>query len=125
MNQITYETILEDLIVAVPEIKYAFQSELDWLGEGEWTYVIFGLVVNPFLAESLRTGQHDDEVRRIFDFVERMARSDDERVQTVASVEVCEYVAGEDDLSILAYPYMKEATRRMFDQVKPGFVPPE
>jgi hypothetical protein len=122
MSELTYDTIIDRLIEEIPEFSEPWRAELEWLGAGDWAYLLFGLVVNPFLVDSLHDSQHEEAVRRIFDFVERMALSDDERLRTVASTSVCERLGGSDLLQ-LAYPYMGPATRQLSDASEAGWNP--
>jgi hypothetical protein len=123
MKLITYESLVERLVEDVPELSEEVLAELEWLGDGDWSYLIFGGVVNPFLVESLENNRNEPVVRRIFNFVECMASSDDERLQTIVSVSVCERLGGSSGLLQRAYPYMGPATRQLSDESEAGWNP--
>lgn len=118
MENITYSTILDRFVEKVPELEDAVLTELVELGEGDWLYMIFDLAINPYLAESLKSGMNEDVVRRIFDFVECMALDDDVRVKTVAAVSVCEYLGRSQELLQLAYPKMGPATQQLSTEIE-------
>lgn len=89
---IDYDHMIELLVKHVPEIAAKCELELRWWGtETPGPHVVYGDVLNPHVDELIQSG---DEVglRRVFDFVERLARSSDPRVAEVVAVTVCEHL---------------------------------
>ena len=77
-------------------------------------------VLNPYLRTVLDSSiEADEALRRIFDLVERLATSPDERVRDVVVATICPPLFGERGLHI-AERYMGRATRRLFKRARKG-----
>jgi hypothetical protein len=116
-----YEMLNDMLIQNVPELKQAYLKELEWWdGEQPGAHNIFGDVLNPYLIE--RLDQMDDEkvLKRVFNFLESMALSEDEKVKEVLTCTVLERLG--DDTKILerAEAFMGENTKKLSQDVEKG-----
>ena len=77
-------------------------------------------VLNPYLRTVLDSSiEADAALRRIFDLVERLATSPDERVRDVVVATICPPLFGERGLHI-AERYMGRATRRLLKRARKG-----
>lgn len=122
-TDLRYETLTQDLVDAVPEIAERYRTlRRDWGDETPGPHVVFGDVLNPYLLELLTkrdlSVEHDRVLRRIFAFLEELARDDDDRVQGVVSTTVVERLGSDSDVLGIGHRYMGPATRRLSDDVE-------
>ncbi|NDI36668.1 DUF7674 family protein [Chengkuizengella sediminis] len=82
----------EELIMKIPELKPLYDKELDDWEEFPGNHNVFGNVLNPFLVELLEKKNQERLKKRIFQFFEDMALSEDDDVQNVLIVTVLEYL---------------------------------
>ena len=118
-----YETIVVDFLNEFPEFAEAAERERKyWQSEGEETplaYVFFGDVINPYLEGELEK-HHRNELllKRIFDFLERMAISKDDRIRDLLGAGITE-VFGDNALRLKnARKYMGPYTRKNSDDME-------
>lgn len=114
----TYATIVEDLLLGLPELRTFDASHFHVLEDPTLVYVIFGDVLIPALEEAL---ERDDQVRisRITRFLEDActAAEQDNELRTLLVVEIGEwlgYVRHEDRL----LPFLSAEAQRIL-----GWVP--
>lgn len=119
MNEVTYDNMSEQLIEAVPELRSRYQEELDWWREEKPpTHVMYGNLLNPFLIALLETNNQDEVLRRVFGFLEKLARHEDILVREVVAVTVLERLWGEKDLWAKAQEIMGKETLRIAQAVE-------
>jgi hypothetical protein len=122
-RNLTYDRLIQALMDAVPETQAAYEKEKqDWIGDEYWPHIVFSFVLNPYIASLLESGGEDLTLRRIFQFLDEMAQSDDEHVQEVLAQSVLEHFSGNvPELLSKARGYMGDATRRMSHEVAIGW----
>lgn len=123
MTKITYENMADKLVEALPELRPEYEAELEYWGdEKPGRHVTYGNILNPHIESALES--HDEDfLRRAFSFLEELANHDDEKVQEVVGVTVCEGLIGNKKLLPAAKSYMGEATLRICREIeewKPG-----
>lgn len=115
-----YENMCSRLVAHLPELSDAYETELQWWSSGvPGPHVMYGDVLNPHIQRMLEAAD-DDALRRVFAFVEMLARNDDVRVQEVVSVTICERLGSDKGRLAKAQRFMGPATRRLSDEVE-GF----
>ncbi|MFC8689071.1 hypothetical protein [Brevibacillus porteri] len=103
-----YDNIIRKLLAAVPQIRPNYEEEMEWLGE-ELPHVIFGMVVTPYIIKCLE--EHGNS-ETIFNFLEEMSLSSDEKVQELVVVSVLELLVTEREIIEIAKSLMGEQTRQ-------------
>ncbi len=78
----TYWTLVDDLLQAIPEVEPLLHEELDrWPDILDLPHIVFGDVLNLFVIELLSDSPANGEIlQRIFAFFEEMAISEDDNV---------------------------------------------
>lgn len=118
-----YEKLPHYLVDAVPEIAERYRTlRRAWGDETPGPHVVFGDVLNPYLLGLLTTRDLSVErealLRRIFSFLEELARADDDRVQEVVSTTVAERLGTDPEALAFGRRYMGPATRRLSDDIE-------
>lgn len=122
MNLIS-ETIVESLLDIIPEIRPYYDKEMElWTDSNPGLHNVFGNVLNPFLLDAIDSDglNKDSLLCRIFNFLEKMAISNDEQVVNVLMATVLERIG--DDVHTLktSYQFMGPNTKRLSDVVEKG-----
>jgi hypothetical protein len=100
-RRLSSENVGEALVVAVPELRSAYDAELAWWGgDDPGDHNLFANVVNPYLWDALQQRESGDDLDRLFAFIERMA-VEDESLAGVVQVTICERLG--DDRQVLAH----------------------
>lgn len=102
--------VVDALLVALPELRPAYLKNLESL---PGPYVAYSVLLNPLLWKLLESEGKENDLRRIFAFVERLATDSDYRVRTLVAVEILEPLVGES-IAVPAIAYMGSATRALF-----------
>ncbi|ERK29123.1 DUF7674 family protein [Clostridium intestinale] len=117
-----YCNLSKELIICIPELRTIYEQELElWDGEDPGAHNIFGDVLNPFLIQELRKNIKGELLERIFEFLEKMATSNDVLVKEVLGCTVLERIG--DDKAILkkAEKYMKKETKKISEEIENGW----
>lgn len=119
-----YEKLPRHLVDAVLEIAERYRIlRRDWGDETPGPHVVFGDVLTPYLLGLLTTRElsveHDALLRRIFAFLEDLARDDDDRVQELVSTTVTERLGSDADALAIGHRYVGPVTRRLSDEIEP------
>jgi hypothetical protein len=119
ISQIHYANVAEALVEAVPELRPRYEAELRWWGnEQPGPHVIFGDVLNPYLIELLDSAGHEDKLRQVFQFLERLATHEDVHVQELVAVTVCERLGDCREHLQRAQKFMGVRTRQFAKEVE-------
>jgi hypothetical protein len=115
---IIFENARDSLMTFLPELREAYEKELQWWGaETPGVHVIYGDVLNPYLDQALAVGD-TSTLRRVFEFIELLAHSSDRRLQEVVAVTICEHLRENPVTLEKARVYMGRATRRILRDVE-------
>lgn len=113
MSDLTFDTVIEAFLSAVPELQERYKQELKWLAEGPGPlnqYAFFA-----YVAETIRAllGPNDDPtlLQRIFRFFEDMANSPDIQVVNLLQVQIFEWLVADKHGLATAWKYMGEETK--------------
>lgn len=121
MSEITFENMSEKLVEAIPELKPAYEKELQWWrGEEAGAHNIYAEVLNTHLLsllESVVDTQTEETLSRIFKFLEELSNHEDIRIQEVVGVTVIERLYGAGLLE-KARRYMGPATLQMSREIE-------
>ena len=113
-DRIAYEGLHQTFLEAFPEFTEPHKLEFDYWDdwkEPPGIYLVLGVVVFPRLVKLLDIGTNVHLVRRLFEFFERMATSDDRNVVDVLGLEVIQKLVHDPDRLRKAWPHMGVRTR--------------
>jgi len=121
MSEIKYKNLTQNLIEAVPEIKEEIDRERSSWGrsrvrneepkpkwwkeeDGNWAeysrtydsipHDAFGTILNPYVENLLLVNGREEELERIFSFIEILANHEDEMIREVIKDSFCENLEG-------------------------------
>ena len=119
VSQVYYDNVVEALLEAVPELRAGYEAEYrQWGDEPFGPHVIFGDVLNPYLLDLLGAARPDAKLRRVFQFLERLAKHEDIHIQELVAVTVCERLGDDPKILHRAHKYMGARTRQFSDEVE-------
>lgn len=114
-----YNTVDKELIKKIPEIKSFYNEKFkDKYIEEPDKYRIFKEVLNPYLISLLEVNENEELILRVFDFLEKMAKSDDYRLKKLLELTVL--IDLERNVTIIrkAEKYMGNETKKIGDNSK-------
>ncbi|WP_289140268.1 hypothetical protein [uncultured Brevibacillus sp.] len=119
-NELVFTTVIDELLNKIPELKSLYAENTDmWLND-YLPYVVFGFVVVPTMEELLQNDWQSPVLKRIFEFIEIMMLSEHDDVQTLAAVEIAEWIAVENNpvirtnaIKLMGRETLKEMNRMM------------
>ena len=115
---VTYDNVSDRLIEHIPELSEAYEAALEWWGnEKPGPHVVYGDILNPYIDRLLQSGD-EPSLRRIFHFLEKLSRSEDQRVQEIVSVTVCEQLTNNKERLQEARRFMGSATLKLSDEIE-------
>jgi hypothetical protein len=113
-ENLKYTNVYSALIAAVPELHPLVVAELskyyDLANEAPAEYPVFEDVVKPFLRKCLENTADRQLAIRLFQFLERMATSDDPGVVTLLRIGILESLAYDPVFYVAAHGYMGPKT---------------
>ncbi|CVK21606.1 MULTISPECIES: DUF7674 family protein [Sporomusa] len=110
----TYDSLVRELIVELPEFQEAYEKEVEWWdGQEPSPHNFFGDVVTPYLLNLLNKEKNEEITTRIFRFFTDMASSEDVKIQEVLAQSVLERLGDEKVLLAKAYPFMSDNVRKL------------
>lgn len=117
-SSVKYRRINAALVEAVPELRGRYEEEVEAWGEEMGPHVIYGDVLNPYLAQLLDAPadrKADEQLRRVFGFLEELLAHPDPEFADVARTTVAEDLESDPALleraRLYMGPRMAEATR--------------
>lgn len=117
MNDLLYTEIIPTLLLELPQVRSKYYEEMEWLEE-DLPHVIFGLVVTPFIIESLKNKLN---LSLIFNFLEEMATSN-EQVQEVLLFSILDsLILEERNLLDFAKTQMGEYTKILCENAEKSY----
>jgi len=121
-----YNSLIEDIFKAIPELReeYNSKAEENLIDEETGVHVVFGVIIVPYLVELLKreNDNHKEVLRRTFIFFEEMAKSDDVLIQEVLEFTIIESFIDEGkEVLSNAYKYMLEETKESSSEVERFF----
>jgi hypothetical protein len=122
VSEITFENMSEKLVEAIPELRPAYEKELEWWkGQDAGAHNIYSEVLNLYLLSSLksksRSQVEDATIKRVFAFLEELSNHNDPHVQEVVGATVLERLYGAGLLEE-ARRYMGPATLQMSREIE-------
>lgn len=122
-----YDSLIEDIFDTIPELReeYNSKAENELIDEETGVHIVFGLIIVPYLIELLKSenDQYNDEMlKKIFEFLEEMAKSDDVLVQEVLEFTIIERIIDEGkEVLNNAYKFMLDETKKSSIEVEKFF----
>lgn len=118
MNKLNETNAIELLLESIPEIKQLYNEEINWWdGEFPGLHNIFGNVLNPYLTKLLSEDENTELLKRIFDYIENMATSDDKYVHNVLDVTILEYLDDDKNIRETSLKYMGTNTKEISKKI--------
>jgi hypothetical protein len=125
---LTYENITDQFLKSFPEFKEKAEEDrkywMDETDEGEvpLDYLFFGEVLNVYLMEEgLVKVDNPQLLKRLFEFMEKMALSDDGSVIDLLRAGILEHIGDDKELLKRARTLMGEKTLKMSHEVEKGW----
>ena len=119
-NELVYSTVIDELLNTIPELKSLYAENKDMWLDDYLPYVVFGFVVVPTMEELLQNDWQSPVLKRIFEFIEIAMLSEHDDVQTLAAVEIAEWIAFENNpvirtnaIKLMGRETLKEMNRMM------------
>ena len=112
----TYENLLNDSLESLPEFEKEYQNNIknDVIDKDAGMHVVFGFVFTPLLEKAISGDKTLAE--KMFKYLEKMAASEDVRVQEVCDQSVIEVLYDNYPATKL-WPLMQEKTREGYISV--------
>jgi len=110
---VTYETVIRDLFLCVPDLEPLYRKEFSYLQDEELPYVVLGAFLIPELETAL-DGPNTERIKAICAFLEEAAESSrtDAGLEQLLLVEVGEWLAGTQREGEIA-PFLGNQTKRV------------
>jgi hypothetical protein len=119
-QEFVYERASEQLVLHIPELRDAYRRELEWWGsEAPGAHVVYDEVLIPYISALLTSGE-DQTLKRVFEFIERLATAADTRLRDLVAVTICEPLLADRAGLDQARRYMGKETRRILKKVQQG-----
>ncbi len=125
INMYFYSEIVDELLKEFPEISGCYAEELTWIQntfqdqETKGQTICFDRCFCDYIGRLLVSEyQNKGMIKKVFAFLENMARSDDQEVKNLLQVTVLEYLRSWYLLQSESEKFMQPETRKMFDIVK-------
>jgi hypothetical protein len=118
-----YEEAGEKLAECIPELRDAYQRELQWWGsERPAPHALYDEILNPYINELLALGgaAQQTALKRVFGFVEHLATAADARLRDLVGVTICEPLLADHVRLGLVRQYMGPATLGILKTVQQG-----
>lgn len=111
-TDITYDNMVEKLPEAIPELKERFEQEMSSLGDKDLSYVVYSFVLYRHIEELLKADQNEDQLRKVFAFLETILTHPDARVRDVADQSICENICSDEVILQRAQRYLGPAAKK-------------
>jgi hypothetical protein len=108
-----YGAFVDSLLSALPEIKQRHDALLEDIGPDVLPYPAVELVLEPFVKDLLKAEADDVLLRRVFAFLEEMARAQDVEVVNLLYVGLFEAWVGDPETLAGAWKHMGERTKQI------------
>ena len=115
---ITYDTVLEQLVDAVPQLAPIYEKEVAAYAPGTPPQTVFiELWFVPYLIQQL-TSANELEVKRCFAFLEQLASSGDSSLHDLLGVAVAEPLIADSRALALALPAAGPKIRKLIARIR-------
>lgn len=126
-HRVQFELALARTIEVFPELKEAFEKELEWWdGEFPGPHNVMGDIFDPYVIDMLMKSDPPEKLEVVFQFIEELVMSDYEYISNVGVVTVCEdIVCAGPKIYRKALRYAHERTRYHMKLLIEFFYPEE
>lgn len=109
----TYESVIRELFVQMPDLAPVYREQFSYLDGEELPYIVLGLFLIPVLETALKD-QDTERVRSICAFLEDAATSasEDSGLANLLRIEIGEWLSGKTCEAEVA-PWLGEQTKRI------------
>jgi hypothetical protein len=120
MTELVGDQIIDAMLEALPELRSVYQAAEEFSGKEFGAHVVFGdVLVRGFLGPRLSSVEEDSVVlKRVFDFVERVAAHGDEYARSVVKCTVCEEIGNNRQWLAKARRYMGPETLKLSREIE-------
>jgi hypothetical protein len=116
----TLEDASDKLVVFFPELREAFDREVEWWrGETPGAYIVYEGLFYRYVEKRLES-KDAEALQRVFDFVEFVITAEDTRLHDLIRISILTRLTVEPVLSAEARRYMQPLTKLAFRQVRRG-----
>ena len=106
------------LIKNIPGLKPLYEAEVVWQeGDDTGSHVVFEDVLIPYIINSAKK-KDTGELKKCFEFIEKLLCNNDEYVNEVVEFSVLEDLAYQESVSFDFEAYMKKKTIEVFKQFR-------
>jgi len=107
-----YDAVNEHLMTRFPELTLLFKEQINlWGEENILPHCFYGDTLNYYVTELLRKNSDSQQIKKVFQFYEEMASSDDVEVRNLLQVTLLEYLWDEEIVFKNALENMQPKTR--------------
>ena len=112
MFSIDYATLNDTLILRFSELTSLFEEQAKlWGGDVIPPHCFYGDTLNYYVTELLRENSDSQQIKKVFQFYEEMANSEDVEVRNLLQVTLLEYLWDEEIVFRNALENMQPKTR--------------
>ena len=118
---IEYEHVVSRLLDAVPELGEAYEHELEWWKpDAPGPYIVYEDILNPLINRLLESPLPETEgtLKKIFAFIDLLARSTDDRVRELVAVGICQHLVADHIRLSRARRFFGPATQQIVAMVQ-------
>jgi len=116
-----FNTVIKELMSNFPEFEEVAENEFEyWRQESPPPHVFFANVLDTYLVKEMADIKNVKLVEQIFDFLEKMAISEDEKVQEILGVTILEYLGNDKRILKKARTFMRPHTLKMSYEIEKG-----
>ena len=109
---LNYDTVNECLMMRFPELTILFEEQISLWGEDNLLpHCFYAYTLNKYVTELLRENSDSQQIKKIFQFYEEMASSEDVEVRNLLQVTLLEYLWDEEIVFRNALQHMQPKTR--------------
>lgn len=111
-HDITERNMMEKLLESIPEVKGRYEEEIEWLDkDNHW--VLCSFVLYQHIEALLKADMPDEnQLRRIFSFLEDLLSQQDLTVRNIAEDAVCENICSDEVVLQKAQRYLGPAAKK-------------
>lgn len=110
--QITEQNLVEQLLLAFPEVEDRYQQEMDsWEGKSPGNYNVFSFVFKPFLKTELAKQENEEFLRRFCSFMERVCTSGDSEAINVIWLKIFKLLLADPAIVKRLWPLFGVSTK--------------
>ncbi len=106
------------LIETFPNLKEAYEEEVSWQeGDDTGAHIVYGDILAPYLVRCLNE-QDEDEIKKIFAFIERILELRDNYSEEVIAFSIIEGIAYQYKNSVLLNKHIGKLAKKLIEEIQ-------